>query len=98
MTRDTSTDTMPMRKSYERPIRRRAPHRGAVLAALEYTSILSAFALGYLMFSETPTPRIWLASALILTSGLVVVMVEQGRARLWPPGQGAGVRSMAGQV
>ena len=60
-----------------------------VLAALEYTSILSAFALGYLMFGEAPTPRIWLGAALILTSGLVVVMVERGRARLGQPGQGA---------
>jgi drug/metabolite transporter (DMT)-like permease len=69
-----------------------------VLAALEYTSILSAFALGYLMFGETPTPRIWLGAALILTSGLIVVMVEHGRARLGPPGQGAGVKPIAGQV
>lgn len=33
------------------------------------------------MFGETPTPRIWFGAALILTSGLVVVMVEQGRGR-----------------
>jgi drug/metabolite transporter (DMT)-like permease len=59
-----------------------------VIAALEYTSILSAFALGYLMFGETPTPRIWLGAALILTSGLIVVMVEREHARL---GYGAGL-------
>jgi drug/metabolite transporter (DMT)-like permease len=53
-----------------------------ILAALEYTSILSAFALGYLLFHETPTSRIWLGAALILTSGLIVVMVEHGRERL----------------
>jgi drug/metabolite transporter (DMT)-like permease len=58
-----------------------------VLAALEYTSILSAFALGYLMFGETPTPRIWFGAALILTSGLVVVMIESGHVK---SGQGAG--------
>ena len=50
-----------------------------VLAALEYTSILSAFALGYLMFGETPTPRIWFGAALILTSGLVVADRERTR-------------------
>jgi drug/metabolite transporter (DMT)-like permease len=59
-----------------------------VVAALEYTSILSAFALGYLMFGETPTPRIWLGAALILTSGLIVVMVEHGHAK---SGRGAGL-------
>jgi drug/metabolite transporter (DMT)-like permease len=53
-----------------------------ILAALEYTSILSAFALGYLLFHETPTSRIWLGAALILTSGLIVVMVEHRRERL----------------
>ena len=63
-----------------------------VLAALEYTSILSAFALGYLMFGETPTLRIWLGAALILTSGLIVVMVEHGHAR---SGRGAGFGPVA---
>jgi drug/metabolite transporter (DMT)-like permease len=63
-----------------------------VLAALEYTSVLSAFALGYLMFGETPTPRIWLGAALILTSGLIVVMVEHGQAT---SGHGVGVGPVA---
>jgi drug/metabolite transporter (DMT)-like permease len=63
-----------------------------VLAALEYTSILSAFALGYLMFGETPTPRIWFGAALILTSGLIVVMIESGHAK---SGQGAGLGPVA---
>jgi drug/metabolite transporter (DMT)-like permease len=58
-----------------------------VLAALECTSILSAFALGYLMFGETPTPRIWFGAALILTSGLIVVLIESGHVK---SGQGAG--------
>jgi drug/metabolite transporter (DMT)-like permease len=63
-----------------------------VLAALEYTSILSAFALGYLMFGETPTARIWLGAALILTSGLIVVMVEHGHAK---SAGGTGLRQAA---
>jgi drug/metabolite transporter (DMT)-like permease len=63
-----------------------------VLAALEYTSILSAFALGYLMFGETPTPRIWIGAALILTSGLIVVIVEHGHAK---SGHGAGLGPVA---
>jgi drug/metabolite transporter (DMT)-like permease len=63
-----------------------------VLAALEYTSILSAFVLGYLMFGETPTPRIWLGAALILTSGLIVVMVEHGHAK---SGRGTGLGPVA---
>lgn len=66
-----------------------------VLAALEYTSILSAFALGYLMFGESPTPRIRLGAALILTSGLIVVMVERGHAK---SGRGAGLGHVARQI
>jgi drug/metabolite transporter (DMT)-like permease len=64
-----------------------------VLAALEYTSILSAFALGYLMFGETPTPRIWLGAALIVASGLIVVMVQGEYAK---SGQGPGFGPVAG--
>ena len=52
-----------------------------VLSALEYTSIVSAFGLGYLMFGEIPTPRIWFGAALILVAGLIVIAVEQERAR-----------------
>lgn len=50
-----------------------------VLSTLEYTSILSAFALGHLMFAETPTLTIWLGAGLILVSGVLVVAVERTR-------------------
>ena len=62
---------------------RRVP--APVLSALEYTSILSAFALGYLMFGEVPTPQIWVGAALILMSGMIVVGVERDRIKSAAP-------------
>jgi uncharacterized membrane protein len=62
---------------------RRVP--APVLSALEYTSILSAFALGYLMFSEIPTTQIWFGAVFILLSGLIVVGVEQDRMKTAAP-------------
>ena len=52
-----------------------------VLSTLEYSSILSAFVLGFLIFAEVPTLRIWIGAALILVSGVMVVAAEQERAR-----------------
>ncbi|MBN9073479.1 MAG: DMT family transporter [Rhizobiales bacterium] len=57
----------------------------SALSTLEYTSILSAFALGYLMFAEIPTLQIWLGAALILVSGILVVGVEHGRLQQAAP-------------
>jgi hypothetical protein len=49
------------------------------------------------VFIETPKLEIWLGAALILTSGLIVGMVEQGRVRLGPSGQGAKLGPVAGR-
>jgi hypothetical protein len=43
------------------------------------------------VFGESPTLGICLGVALILTSVLIVVMVEQGRVRLGPPGRAPGL-------
>jgi hypothetical protein len=50
------------------------------------------------VFGETSTLRIWLGAALTLTSGLIVVMVEQGRLRLGLPGRGARLGPVTGRV
>jgi drug/metabolite transporter (DMT)-like permease len=64
---------------------RRVP--APVLATLEYSSILSAFALGYLMFAEVPNLRLWLGAAFILVSGVITVRVERERRRMSAPVQ-----------
>jgi hypothetical protein len=42
--------------------------------------------------------RIWLGAALILTCGLIVVLVEHGRARLGQPAKRAKLGPVAGRI
>ncbi|MEZ5841534.1 MAG: DMT family transporter [Hyphomicrobiales bacterium] len=56
----------------------RAP--AAVLAPLNYVEIVSATALGFLMFGDFPAPVTWIGIALIVASGLYIAHRER-RAR-----------------
>jgi drug/metabolite transporter (DMT)-like permease len=48
----------------------------AVMSAMEYTSLLWAFVLGYLIFGDIPTLPVWIGAATILLSGVVLVTSE----------------------
>lgn len=49
----------------------------AVMSAMEYTSLLWAFVLGYLIFGDIPTLPVWIGAATILLSGVVLVTSER---------------------
>ena len=52
----------------------------AVMSAMEYSSLLWAFGLGYLIFGDVPTLPVWIGAATITASGVLLVMSER-RAR-----------------
>lgn len=55
----------------------------SLLAPFQYFEIISATVLGYLLFSDFPTPSKWLGIAIIVASGLFIIWREQvARARL----------------
>ncbi|MGH7213111.1 MAG: DMT family transporter, partial [Acetobacteraceae bacterium] len=54
---------------------RRAP--AAVLATVEYSSLLWAFVLGYLIWGDIPPPAVFAGGAVILLAGIVLVTVER---------------------
>nr|WP_198598384.1 DMT family transporter [Mangrovicella endophytica] len=56
---------------------RRLP--ASVLATLEYSAILTAFALGYVMFGERPSLAVSLGAALVLVSGIAAVAIGTSR-------------------
>lgn len=57
---------------------RRAPI--SVIAPLEYTALIWAFALGYAIWKDVPGPNVWAGAVLIAAAGLFV-LVAQGRRR-----------------
>jgi drug/metabolite transporter (DMT)-like permease len=62
---------------------RRAP--ASVVAPFEYTSLLWAFVLGYVIWGDIPGLRVFAGGALIIVSGLIVFIAERRRAtRLTP--------------
>lgn len=60
---------------------RRAPV--SVLAPFEYTSLVWAFALGYLIWSDVPGPNVFIGAALIFSAGMIIIASERlgGRFR-----------------
>lgn len=54
---------------------RRAP--AAVLATVEYTSLLWAFVLGFLIWGDIPRPAVFAGGGLIVTAGAVLVLTER---------------------
>lgn len=53
----------------------------SLLAPFQYLEIVSATALGYLVFGDFPDPLTWVGTAIILSAGLYVVHRERRRAR-----------------
>jgi drug/metabolite transporter (DMT)-like permease len=53
---------------------RRAPV--AVLAPFDYTSLLLATVLGWLIWRELPDATVWLGAAIIAASGLFIIRRE----------------------
>src|ERR1043166_6883626 len=60
----------------------------SLLAPFEYTAMVWAFVLGYVMFGEMPTPAVLLGAGIIAASGLIVIWrehllgLERPRARV----------------
>jgi drug/metabolite transporter (DMT)-like permease len=59
----------------------------ATLAPLHYLELISAVALGYLIFNDFPNPMTWAGIAIISGSGLYIIYREQvvARATVTPP-------------
>lgn len=53
----------------------------SLLAPFQYFEIISATILGYLLFSDFPTPSKWLGIVIIVASGLFIIWREQARKR-----------------
>jgi drug/metabolite transporter (DMT)-like permease len=58
---------------------RRAP--ASLLAPLEYTGLVWAFGLGFLIWGDVPATEVWVGAALIALSGTLVVLGEWRRER-----------------
>jgi drug/metabolite transporter (DMT)-like permease len=48
----------------------------SIIAPFEYTSILLAIVIGYLVFGDIPTPQILLGGAIVIASGIFVILRE----------------------
>lgn len=66
----------------------------ALLAPFDYASILFAILIGYLVFAEIPTPAMLIGSAVVIASGVAIIMRERylgvkrsaARSRMTPHG------------
>lgn len=56
---------------------RRAPI--SVIAPLEYTALIWAFALGYAIWHDVPGPNVWAGAVLIAGAGLIILLAERRR-------------------
>ncbi|ANM19151.1 DMT superfamily inner membrane transporter protein [Rhizobium sp. N541] len=54
----------------------------SVLAPFEYTSLIWAFLLGYLIWADIPTPNVVFGAAMILAAGLIIIVSERLRRRI----------------
>lgn len=59
---------------------RRAPV--SVLAPFEYSSLIWAFALGYLIWSDVPGSNVFVGAALIFSAGMIIIVRERLGPRL----------------
>lgn len=53
----------------------------AVMATVEYSALIWAFLLGWLVFGEIPLPAVWGGAALICAAGIYLVAMERRAAR-----------------
>ncbi|WP_422075701.1 DMT family transporter [Tranquillimonas rosea] len=66
----------------------------SLVAPIDYASIILAVAIGYVVFAELPTPRMYAGVALVVAAGGLIIWrerklgIERGRARrgMTPPG------------
>ena len=49
----------------------------AIMATVEYSALIWAFILGYLVFGDVPRTAVWIGAALILASGLFMLWRER---------------------
>jgi drug/metabolite transporter (DMT)-like permease len=59
---------------------RHAP--ASVMATVEYTALLWAFILGYVIWGDIPVPAVFIGAGLILLAGMLLVLVEHRAARV----------------
>ena len=62
---------------------RHAP--ASVMATVEYTALLWAFVLGYIVWGDIPVPAVFIGAGLILLAGLILVLAERRAARVLVP-------------
>ncbi len=53
----------------------------SVMATVEYTALVWAFVLGYLVWGDIPSLPIWIGAGLILSSGIFLLVMEHRRSR-----------------
>jgi len=54
----------------------------SVIAPFEYTALVWAFALGYLIWADVPRVEVFVGASLIMAAGLLVVASEHRRGRV----------------
>ncbi|WFU08792.1 DMT family transporter [Rhizobium sp. CB3090] len=54
----------------------------SVLAPFEYTSLISAFLLGFLIWGDIPTANTFVGAAFILSAGLIIIVSERIKGRV----------------
>jgi drug/metabolite transporter (DMT)-like permease len=54
----------------------------SVLAPFEYTSLVWAFVLGYLIWSDIPKQNVFIGAILILSAGGIIIISERRRRRV----------------
>ncbi len=59
---------------------RHAP--ASVMATVEYTALIWAFILGYVIWGDIPVPAVFIGAGLILLAGLLLVLAEHRAARV----------------
>jgi drug/metabolite transporter (DMT)-like permease len=59
---------------------RHAP--ASVMATVEYTALIWAFVLGYLVWGDIPVPAVFIGAGLIMLAGVVLVLAERRAARV----------------
>jgi len=59
---------------------RHAP--ASVMATVEYTALVWAFILGYVIWGDIPVPAVFIGAAMILLAGMLLVVSERRAARM----------------
>jgi drug/metabolite transporter (DMT)-like permease len=54
----------------------------SVLAPFEYTSLITAFLLGFLIWGDIPKANTFIGAAFILSAGLIIIVSERMKGRV----------------